>query len=753
MLLVVGAMIVFIALLSHVQSLAQAYLSKRAGEQMAGELRAAMLRQLERISLPYHDGSRSADWIRRIQRDASAIQKLLIDAFIPLVSSAVTLLALSYAMLRLDWELALIVLALSPPLILAARSCRPLLSRQAREVKNLERFTLAVIGEGFGPLRILNASRREERESERFLQRAARGIRARTRARLAERRFELILGVSAATGMAVLVLLGIDHVRASILLLGNFLLLLAYAAKLEKTIQAISGKTVALRGYLAGAERAFALLDQVPAVTEQRPARPIARARGEVAFRGVSLSDDRGQTVLYGVSFELEAGTRVGITGATGAAKSALISLLTRLCDPTDGRILLDGVDIRDYRLDDLRRQFAVVPREPVLSSGSIGENIGSGAPGASRERIVAAALAANAHEFVERLPDGYDTQVGERGVKLSWAKRQAIILARAFLRDSPILILENPPGAVETPTDSATAVALERLKQGRTVIAIGADPSSVAGCAEVLQLKHGRIVGDTARSHFTLRRPSLPGPGASRDAPLDRTRLLAHPAVQAWCRLGPERPLPTRVVPAKFKTHTKRKINVYRLEDVAPAGGSVIAKRCRSTAGAIERLVYEQYLPRLAVPTAGYLGSVEEPAEHGRTWIFTRELTGEPFVNDDPGHRVYAARWLAALHAGAHAIGRHPEIPASDSRRYLEHLRHARELIHTHVNNPILMPEDVALLETLLGRLDDLERGWDRLESWCAGAPQTLVHGDFSSKNIFVNSTGGQPGIVVYDW
>src|SRR5919204_4994762 len=166
------------------------------------------------------------------------------------------------------------------------------------------------------------------------------------------------------------------------------------------------------------------------------------------------------------------------------------------------------------------------------------------------------------------------------------------------------------------------------------------------------------------------------------------QTELLAHPAVRAWRRLGPERPLPTGVGPAQFKPHAKT-TNVYRLEDAAPGGGAVIAKRCRPARGAVERIVYEQYLPHLPVPVAAYLGYFEDPAEE-RPWLFMRAVTGERYAHDDPAHRAYAGRWIGALHASAQAIGPRPGLRAADPRRYLEHLRHARELIHAHRGNPV---------------------------------------------------------------
>jgi thiamine kinase-like enzyme len=255
--------------------------------------------------------------------------------------------------------------------------------------------------------------------------------------------------------------------------------------------------------------------------------------------------------------------------------------------------------------------------------------------------------------------------------------------------------------------------------------------------------------VGDTTRLFAPDR--LAPAPPAVAGGAIPRQELLAHPAVQAWRRLAPDGPLPSRIAPARLKPY-ERKTAVYRLDDVAPGGGAVIAKRCKRADGTIERIVYEEYLPRLPIPAAGYLGCTDDPGE-AATWLFTREVNGERYAHHDPEHRVYAARWLGLLHSGAQAIGRHPALPAADPRRYLEHLRRARECIRTNCHNPILTGEDVAFLESVRSRLDELEEHWDRLEEVCAHVPHTLVHGDFNGKNLRVRSAGADPGIVVFDW
>ncbi len=214
-----------------------------------------------------------------------------------------------------------------------------------------------------------------------------------------------------------------------------------------------------------------------------------------MTFRGVCFAYGADRPVLHDISFAVAPGTRLGIVGATGAGKTTIISLLTRFYDPTGGQILLDGVDLRDYRLADLRRQFAIVLQEPVLFSVRIAENIAYAVPDASPARIVAAAQAAHAHEFIERLPKGYETPVGERGMKLSGGERQRIALARAFLKDAPILILDEPTSSVDVKTEGVILEAMDRLMRDRTAFLITHRPNPLAACDTRLRLEQGRLV------------------------------------------------------------------------------------------------------------------------------------------------------------------------------------------------------------------------------------------------------------------
>jgi ATP-binding cassette subfamily B protein len=321
---------------------------------------------------------------------------------------------------------------------------------------------------------------------------------ARIHLALLEGRFGLLVGVATALGMAAVLFIGVRHVRSGALTLGQLLMVLTYLGQLYDPLKTISRKAAAVQSYLASAERVFALLDERPDVPERAHARPLGRASGAVAFRTVCFAYDPDHPVLRDVSFEVPPGARVAVAGRTGAGKTTVVNLLTRFYDPTSGAILLDGVDLRDYRLADLRNQFAIVLQEPVLFSTSIGENIAYGRPGASELDVVEAARAAGAHEFIVRLPRGYATPVGERGMQLSGGERQRVALARAFLKDAPLLILDEPTSSVDVKTEAAILEAMDRLMRGRTSFLITHRASALVGCDVQLQLEGGRLVEPT---------------------------------------------------------------------------------------------------------------------------------------------------------------------------------------------------------------------------------------------------------------
>src|SRR6266568_2598287 len=682
------ALLLGVAALTQLQALANRFMQAYVGERLVLGLRTQLVQHAQRLSLSYHDSKGSADSLYRIQQDAAVIDKIMVEGIIPFVAAAVTLAMMIVVTLRIDWQLALVALGVSPPLFMLSRLYRPRMRRQSRQVKKLESSALAVVQETLGALRVVKAFGQESRETDRFVHRSTEGVAARIRMALMEGRYGMLVGLTSALGTAAVLFIGVRHVVAGVLTVGQLWMALRYLDKLYEPLKTISKKAAGIQSYLASAERAFGLLDEQPEVPERPNARPIGRARGAVAFRHVSFAYGPDRPVLHDVSCDIARGTRLGIVGATGAGKTTLISLLTRFYDPTEGQILLDDVDLRAYKLADLRRQFAVVLQEPVLFSLSIADNIAYAAPGASRDQIVAAAQAANAHEFIERLPQGYGTEVGERGVKLSGGQRQRIALARAFLKDSPVLILDEPTSSVDAKTESAIVEALERLKQGRTVIVISHRSTTLAGCSAFLTVDGGRVVAQTTPAPVVAVPARAPAPAVSVKR---REILLAHPAVRAWQQLDPERVVPDRITPAKFKPNKPRpNLTVYRLEGVGIDGAAVIAKRCTREGGQIERTIYERILPHVPLPGPRYYGTVprsaEDPAEDG-CWLFIGEIHGEKYDRLSPDHRAAAARWLGILHTEAQAAAAQAGLPDAGPTRYHEQMRATRDVIRDQVD------------------------------------------------------------------
>jgi ATP-binding cassette, subfamily B, bacterial len=266
-------------------------------------------------------------------------------------------------------------------------------------------------------------------------------------------------------------------------------------------MRAIGSKVATMQKHLTSAERAFSLLDESPDVHERPNAIPIGRATGAITFRNVAFDYGPERGVLRDISFDVPPGTRVGISGATGAGKTTLVSLLTRFYDPTAGAILLDGVDLRDYRLADLRNQFALVLQDPILFSSSIAENIAYARSGATRDEVIGAAKAANAHEFIMSLSDGYDSVVGVRGLTLSGGERQRISLARAFLKDAPILVLDEPTSSVDMKTEESIIDAMMHLMEGRTSFMIAHRLSTLAHSDVRIEIEGGRVIGTAGQS------------------------------------------------------------------------------------------------------------------------------------------------------------------------------------------------------------------------------------------------------------
>lgn len=522
-LLLLGAAAAFqvlVVLLAQLQAMGGHWLYTQTGEKLTLDLRARLFRHLQRLSLAFHDTRGTTDSIYRVEFDAPSIQWLMIFGAVPFVSEAALLASMIYVTARIDWQLALVALAISPILFLQARNYTRRVGPGYEHMEELQSRAMAVVQEVLTAVRVVKAFGREEREQDRFVRSSGEGLRAHVRLAVAEGVFGLQVNTVIAIGAALVLFVGVRGVQSGRVTLGDLLLVIAYLTELYAPLEKISSQVANMQGSLASAKRVFEVLDELPEVEERPNARSLKRASGAIEFRSISFAYDGAHPVLRDVSFTVSPGMRVGIAGRTGAGKTTLFSLLVRFYDPKSGQILLDGVDVRDYRLADLRNQFALVLQEPVLFSTTIAENIAYGRPGAMEHEIVAAATAAGAHDFIAQLPDGYRTEVGERGMLLSGGERQRISLARAFLKDAPILILDEPTSSVDLKTEAAIMEAMERLMGGRTSLFISHRPDTLRSCDVVLTLEKGRIasgsgeVGASPKGVLTSSAPSRGGRG-----------------------------------------------------------------------------------------------------------------------------------------------------------------------------------------------------------------------------------------------
>ena len=489
-----AVLLIATGVLQHVLGFCDWLLQTYASERMILDFRSQIFHHVQRLSLSFHDGKGASDTTYRIQYDAPSLAQIAIRGAIPSFTAALTLAGMLYITARIDWRMALTAVVLSALLFVVTRRYSDRVHDEWTEVRDRDSRAMSVLSESLGALRVVKSFGQERREYRRFRLQSGRYVRGQMHLARLQSSSYVLAGLAIAAASTVGLVLGVVHVRAGLLTVGDLLLVMAYLSRLYEPLAMLSGKWVELQSALVSVGRAFALLDEPMEVIERPDARGLKRAVGCFEFRDVSFHYDLRQPVLRNVNLRLPAGTCAGILGHSGAGKTTLVSLLTRLYDPVAGAILLDGIDLRDYRLADLRNQFSIVLQEPVLFSTSIAENIAYTRPSATRDEIVQAAKLANAHDFILRLPDGYDTQVGARGAGLSGGERQRISLARAFLKDAPVLIFDEPTSSVDAETEAAIVEATEALMRGRTCFLISHRPSTLQFCDKQFELKDGNL-------------------------------------------------------------------------------------------------------------------------------------------------------------------------------------------------------------------------------------------------------------------
>ena len=602
------------------------------------------------------------------------------DSIPSFLTATFTLVSMLYVTAVIDWQLALVAVAVSPVLLAVSWRYRARLRTQSRRVKRLESGAMSMAQETLAATRVVQAFGQEEHEEQRFTRRFHEGMWARVHYAVVSGRYALLVGLTTAVGSAVVLFVGALHVQAGVITVGELVLVMSYLAQLYTPLRTMSRKAGSLQGHLASAERAFAVLDEQPDVQERPGARALVRARGDLD--GVSFGYDAQRPVLENVSLHVRPGMRVGVSGATGAGKTTLVSLLNRFYDPTEGRILLDDVDLRDYRLVDLRRQFAVVLQEPLLFSTSIGENIAYARPEASFEEITAAAAAAGAHDFIAALPDGFDTLVGERGVRLSGGERQRISLARAFLKDAPVLVLDEPTSAVDVRTEKAIMEAMYRLMEGRTTFLIAHRLGTLEGCDQRIELAGGRVARMTdgvssGRARVAksgdVSEPATPDLFADvADAWRSRDQVTAAEA-RGGAEETPRRArglLPPRLWSGRTRRHRQ-----------APLRSRGRASRVRARP------------PRGSWLRPGLLRG--RPAhDEDQCWLFMEDVDGDVYTPATHEHRGLAARWLGALHSATSEMRLDLVLPDRGPAHYRSRLGSVIEAMSEAQGNPRIDPE-----------------------------------------------------------
>lgn len=483
--------------LTHAHAMATTVLQAVVGEHLLVAFRTTLFSRAlasGRLDTP----GASAALLYRIEHDAPSIQHLLVTGAMPLATAVLTLAGMALVMARIDAVLALIAALVTPVLYVLAHGLGRRLRRGWFTFKHLESAARALAQDALTALPVVRAFGREAEQVQRFGERSDAAAQAQVGLARVQGALEGAAGLTLAVGTAAVLIAGAWRVQDGHLTLGELLVVMTYLAMLYDPVRTITRKLADLQSALAGAERALALLDAAPVVPERQGARPLVRATGHLALRGVDFAYAGDRPVFERVNADIPAGTCMGLVGPSGAGKTTLAGLLARLHDPTHGRIELDGVDLRDYRVADLRRQYALVPQETVLVAPTVAENIAYGRPDATLDDIVRAARLANAHGFIERLPARYDTRLGERGASLSGGERQRLALARAFLRDAPVLVLDEPTSGIDEAGEAAVIDAIVRLARGRTTILITHRTRLWSLCDAFLVIQGGQVRAGT---------------------------------------------------------------------------------------------------------------------------------------------------------------------------------------------------------------------------------------------------------------
>jgi len=500
---VFGLALMILTVMQGLVSFAYEYAIGLVQERTTFLLRSDVFNHTQRLPLQFYDKNRLGDVLKRVTGDSGRVMVALIGSLGEFLVNAVKFVGFAGIMLFINWRFSVIILAYVPLLLFLYVTFRQNIRVTAKEARAEEGQMMNLVLETVGAIREVKAFGREAHQQTQFETHGKERVRASLRSLRWEALFSPVIDFIQAASTAAIIWYGVSQILVGQFSVGEMLLFLSYLRAIYRPLRRFSKIAASLQKAAVSGERLAQLLDVDAGIQDAPDARPLERARGQISLEHVDFAYPSApdNPVLRDVNLHVEAGQVVALVGGTGSGKSTLTSLLMRFYEAQAGRIFVDGIDLHQIRLDDLRRQFAMVPQESVLLSRSIRDNIAYGQPDASDEKIVAAARAANADGFIRRLSQGYDTVVGERGGTLSGGQRQRIAIARALLRDSPILILDEPTAALDAESEDLVMSALDRLMSGRTTFIIAHRLSTIRDADLIVVMDKGHVVeqGDHA--------------------------------------------------------------------------------------------------------------------------------------------------------------------------------------------------------------------------------------------------------------
>jgi subfamily B ATP-binding cassette protein MsbA len=489
-----AVMVVVIAMVGALASYIANYYTESVGQWVANDLRMRTYHHLERLSLGYFDSHQTGALLSTITTDIQTIQGFASSSTLSMVVDLLTILGMLGIMFWLNWDFTLIVVAVTPFMLVMASRFKNVVKKATHEVRKQQSNMVAVVQQGLESIRVVKAFGRQDLEQEELGKVSRATLDAALKARRVKALLSPMIAIIVSICTAVVLWRGSSLILAGTMTAGALIVFLSYLTQFFKPVKDLATITNQVAQTAVGVERVRGILDADIIIPEFPDALDPQAFRGEIEFNDVAFAYGSDSPVLQRVSFTIEPGQMVGIVGATGGGKSTIVSLIPRFYDPTAGTVKIDGVDIRQYKLQAMRNQIGYVLQETVLFRGTIRDNIAYGRAGATQDEILEAAKFANADEFIERMPHGYDTLVGDRGETLSGGQRQRIGIARAIIRNNPILILDEPTAALDTESERAVIEALDRLMRGRTVITIAHRLSTIRNCDKILVLKDGVV-------------------------------------------------------------------------------------------------------------------------------------------------------------------------------------------------------------------------------------------------------------------